>query len=394
MYQPHIDTGICVNCGLCASVCPGIGHPYTPKETAQATVTGEALHCFNAWSRNPQLRHVSASGGVISTLIRELLQKGMYDGAFCLDSFDYRDQLKTRLYTAADFTVPETTNAPKSRYLPVSHENAVSYMKENPEARLIFVATPCAVRALQNAAKKLKRNREQDLYIGLICDRVFNYNVLPYFADTYGSGKEIAALHFKNKESGGWPGDMKFYPAQGEPFYVPLEERGKAKAYFGVERCLYCVDKLNVLADICLGDNYTEQDSSILGSNSVIIRTPAGMRAWEQATESLEAHPVTIQQIQKAQDIPWRLNNLCYGDLKAMKTGMDLNTGVPREQKMMDYERSWHEQLRKLRCGAYYDRNPKKMYQLQKREGKKTNPVLAFIMRGYYYLRRKRKWES
>ena len=391
LFLPHIDETKCIGCSLCASVCPGIGHHYIPKETAQATVTGEVLQCFNAWSRNPQLRHVSASGGVISTLIRELLQKGSYDGAFCLDSFDYREQLKTRLYTARDFEEPEATNTPKSRYLPVSHEHAVSYMKENPEAKLILVGTPCGLRGLQNVAKKLKRNIEQDLYIGLICDRVFNYNVLPYFADTYGADKEITALHFKNKESGGWPGDMKFYPVQGEPFYVPLEERAKAKAYFMPERCLYCVDKLNVCADISLGDNYTGKDDSPLGSNSVIIRTTKGMRAWEQVTESLEAHPVTIQQIQKAQDIPWRLNNLCYGDLKAMKTGMDLNTGVPREQKMMDYERSWHEQLKKLRCGACYDTKPEKMRQLQNREAKKNNPFIGVILRGYYYIRRKLK---
>ena len=302
-----------------------------------------------------------------------------------------RNQLKTHLYTAADFSTPETTNVPKSRYLPVSHENAVSYMKKNPNARLIFVCTPCAARALQNAAKILTRAREQDLYIGLICDRVFNYNVLSYFADTYGEDKEITALHFKNKESGGWPGDMKFYTSKGETFYVPLEERGKAKAYFGAERCLYCVDKLNILSDLCIGDNYTDQNSSELGSNSVIIRTNAGLQAWEQAVKSLEYHPITIQQLQKAQDIPWRLNNLCYGDLKSRKASMDLNAGVPRMQNVMEYERGWHGQLKKLHCGACYDTNPEKLRQMQRREEKKTNLVLGFILRGYYFLRRKLK---
>ena len=391
MYLPRIDDRLCVNCGLCASVCPGIGHSYAAKETAPETVTGEVLKCFNAWSKDPQLRHVSASGGVISTLIRELLQKGMYDGAFCLDSYDYRSQLTTRLYTAQDFQKPEATNAPKSRYLPVSHENAVIYMKENPASRLIFVGTPCCFRGLQSAAKKLRRSREQDLYIGLICARVFNYNVLPYFQDTYGGGKEITALHFKNKESGGWPGDMKFYPAEGSSFYVPLEERGKAKAYFGVERCIYCVDKLNISADISLGDNYTEQNSSPLGSNSVLIRTSAGMRAWEEAADRLETYPISLEAIQKAQDIHWRLNNLCYGDLKTMNTNLDLNAGVPRNQRAMDYERTWHDQLRKLRGGAQYDSDPKQLHQLQTRETKKDSPIVSLVKRTYYYLRRKLK---
>ena len=149
-------------------------------------------------------------------------------------------------------------------------------MKENREKKLILVGSSCAIRGLQTAIKKLNLDREQYLFIGLFCDKIFNYNVLSYFEDTYAGGLRLKALHFKNKESGGWPGDMKFFPENGSCFYVPLEERVKAKAYFIPERCLYCVDKLNACADISLGDNYTGQDDSALGSNSVIVRTEVG----------------------------------------------------------------------------------------------------------------------
>ena len=390
MYLPEIDASSCVSCGLCAGVCPGLGHRYESKTTAEETVTGPVLECFNAWSRNPRLRHVSASGGVVSTLICQLLQKGHYSGAFCLDSYDYRSQLKTRLYTPADFEQPEETAAPKSRYLPVSHENALAYMKENRTARLILVGTPCAFRGLQAAMEKLKLNRENYLFIGLICDKIFNYNVLPYFRDTYASGREAEALHFKNKESGGWPGDMKFFPKEGDPFFIPLAERGKAKDYFSLERCMYCVDKLNLLSDISLGDNYTGRDTSSLGSNSVIIRTQRGLDAWAAAADQLEYASISVADIQKAQDLPWRLNNLCYGDLKARNNpGMDLNTGVPRNQQALDFERTWIRSLKKLRCGACYDSAPEKLRQLQQQESRKPNPLLQFIKRVYYYIRRK-----
>ena len=58
-------------------------------------MTGPVLECFNACSKDPELRHVSASGGVVSTMIRELLSTGLYDGASCLDTYDYRTKLKT-----------------------------------------------------------------------------------------------------------------------------------------------------------------------------------------------------------------------------------------------------------------------------------------------------------
>lgn len=393
MYLPKIAEKSCISCGLCAAVCPGLGHHYEQGTTAKETVVGSVIECFNAWSTNSQLRHVSASGGVISTIIRELLQRSKYDGAFCLESYDYHNQLMTRLCTAEDFERPEDTNIPKSRYLPVSHEKALAYMKENRTSKLILVGTPCAFRALQKAITKLNLKRENYLFIGLICDRVFNYNVIHYFEDAYASGNQIKALHFKNKESGGWPGDMKIFPVQGEPFYIPLAERGKAKDYFAVERCIYCVDKLNSCADISVGDNYTEKNTTSLGSNSVIIRTRQGKEAWEIAQNHIESAVISIEEVQKAQDISWRLNNLCYGDLKAerMKLEANLNIGVQREQYALDYEQTWREILKKLQCGSCYDTHPEKLYKLRKKESKKSNRIVLFLKRVYYYLRRKIK---
>ena len=394
IYIPHIDEQQCVNCGLCAAVCPGLGHRYGPKETARETVTGPVLDCFNAWSKNPQLRHVSASGGVTSTMIRELLVTGAYDGAFCLDTYDYRAQLKTRLFTAQEVAQCwDQSNAPKSRYLPVSHEEAVAYLKNHRDKRVILVATSCAIRGLLAAIQKLNLKRENYLLIGLFCDKVFNYNVLPYFKDTYASGISLNALHFKNKESGGWPGDMKFFPECGEPFCVPLSERAKAKAYFMPERCLYCVDKLNACADISLGDNYTGIDESKLGSNSVIIRTQAGKDAWVAAQGKLETRNISLADIQKAQAIDWRLNNLYCGDYKTAQTEgiSDLNSGVPREVPYASVTRLWKHSLDQLRAGAVYDMAPNVLKNQIKKDQKKPSPIIKFIRRAVGYVKRRLK---
>lgn len=394
LYMPHIDEQQCVNCGLCTSVCPGLGHSYEPRETAEETVTGAVLECCNAWSRDPELRHVSASGGVVSTIIRELLITGSYDGAFCLDSYDYREQLKTRLYTSEEVAAGwNQSNAPKSRYLPVSHENALAYMKANREARLVLVATPCALRGLLPAIEKLKLDRSNYLFIGLFCDKVFNYNVISYWQDLYCQGNTLTALQFKNKESGGWPGDMKFFPQGGEPFYVPLGDRAKAKAYFMPERCLYCVDKLNACADISLGDNYTGKDESKLGSNSVIIRTELGAAAWNTAKEKLETREVSIRDIQSAQAIDMRLDNLYFGDLRAAQMGKDpdLNQGVPRENDLVDFGSTWKKALQKLRTGAVYDSDPSRLKKQIRKDNQKPNIVIRFVKRCYRYIKRRMK---
>lgn len=393
LYVPHVNAQICVSCGICASVCPGLGHVYESRGTATETITGSVRACYNAWSRNPEVRHVSASGGVVSTMIHELIASRKYDGAFCLDSYDYRTQLRTRLYTAEDIAeFWRQSSTPKSRYLPVSHENAVAYVKQNRNARLIFVGTSCAVRGLQAAVKTLKVDPDQYLFIGLFCDKVFNYNVLAYFQDVFASGSTLEALHFKNKESGGWPGDMKLFPQKGEPFYVPLSERAKAKAYFVPERCLYCVDKLNVCADISLGDNYTGKDDSKLGSNSVIIRTQNGADAWETAKAQMEIRLVEIGDIQKAQYLEGRLNNLYFGDVKtAVSECADLNPGVTREQEYTEFESAWKDTCKRARTGAVYDMDPAAVQRQIRKDSKKPNPMIQFAKRVVRFVKRKIK---
>ena len=392
LYRPYIDNTGCIGCGLCVSVCPGLAHEYVPKDTAEKTVLGEYVECYNAWSKDAALRHVGASGGVVSTIIKALVESGRYDGAFCLDSYDCRTQLKTRLYTAEDIAECWSgSKAPKSRYLPVSHENAVAYMKLNRDKRLILVGTSCAIRGIIAAIDKLKLVREQYLLIGLFCDQVFNYNVLSYFSDTYANSVSINELHFKNKESGGWPGDMKFYPAEGEPFYVPLSKRVKAKSYFVLERCQYCVDKLNVCADISVGDNYTGQNSSELGSNSVIIRSALGVAVWDSVKGALEACAVEATAIQKAQAIDLRLNNLYYSDFAVNEKGieLDINRGVLREKSPEDFKSTYRLIRKKAEAGSIYDIDKTLIKRQMEVDEKKPNPIILFFKRGFRYLKRR-----
>ena len=390
MHLPQINNTKCIICGLCADVCPGLRHTYSHKATAADTVTGDSVGCYNAWSRESDLRHVSASGGVVSTIVKILLEAGVYDAVFTLDTYDYREQLKSRRYVSEDFCIDwNKSSTPKSRYLPVSHEETVSYIRAHRSERLIIIGTSCAVRGIQSAMDKLGIPRNQYLFIGLFCDKVFNYNVLQYWNDIYSPDSIIEKMHFKNKESGEWPGDMKFYPAEKEPFYVPLSNRAKAKAYFMPERCLYCVDKLNACADISVGDNYTGKDESEFGSNSVIVRTSIGLNAWGMAREKLEIRDITITDIQKAQAIDLRLNNLYYGDLRHPK--LNLNRGVQRENIAHKYKQQLRTELCKLSAGAVYDTDPDKLKKQIKKDNKKPNSAVRFIRRAFGYIRRRLK---
>ena len=273
----------------------------------------------------------------------------------------------------------------------------MSFIKGNKEKKkAIIIGTPCALRGITEVISSLHKERELYLLIGLFCDKVFNYNVHKYFCDSFSGGKNVAGIHFKNKESGGWPGDMKFLFSDGTFCYQSIEERTKVKEYFMPEKCWYCIDKLNVCADISLGDNYTEQNSSKLGSNSVIIRTEKGMDAWQAAKKNIEYHNIDIEQIMEAQGVNWRLNNLYYGMLyqrrinRKYKTDICLNAGVVPQDNFWNYEWRWSRCREMIKVGKKYHFNPQELKKQQDKVKRHNNPANMGITldRVYYAIKR------
>lgn len=387
MYHPQINEEKCTRCGVCADVCPGLGFDYAEGGAPIEAARGKHISSFNAWSKNENIRHKSASGGIVSTIVSQLLLIGKYDCVFSVGSYDYSTQLSTTKVTSSDIgqDIAET-KYPKSRYLPVSHENAVSFILGNRDARVIIIATSCAVRGLLSVIEKFKLDRDNYLFVGLFCERVFNYNVYDYYrSDRFCNGKQLEELHFKNKESGGWPGNMKFMFSDGTFAYHDKNNRAGMKDYFMPERCLYCIDKLNTQADISLGDNYTERDDSPLGSNSVVLRTQRGVEAWNLCKELLEYVCVDFDLIDKAQYLEGRINNLYFAALKEAKCKrIKINRGLSPAGSPKEYFRAYSLSLSWLRAGAVYHDRPQRLSKVMLNRSK----PLSFTKRAYFKLRR------
>lgn len=73
LYTPAIDSS-CVNCGVCYGVCHGKGKSRIKSEDLRCEeLIGEYKAIYNAWSLTKNIRHFSASGGVVTTLTHNLL---------------------------------------------------------------------------------------------------------------------------------------------------------------------------------------------------------------------------------------------------------------------------------------------------------------------------------
>ena len=343
-YLPSIHVNNCINCGVCCETCSAHKMNFSKYATingqgvAKNWMVGDYIKCYNGSTNNHQVHINSTSGGLVTTIVQKMLDDEIYNKAFLVDEFKYSGIVETKLYSKGC----NLDNTQKSRYIPVSHKEAVTFMLNNRSQRVIIVATSCVIHTLLNVIDQYKLNRDHYLLLGLFCDRTLNQNIYKYFSDMIIDDGELKNLLFRTKEKNGWPGDIKLELTNGKDIILSKTERMKVKDYFQLERCLYCVDKLNQFADISLGDNYTKKQDNINGSNSLIIRTIRGERVIEQLASEIEIYEVDIQDIEKSQAMHNRKTNFIYANLLYKYRGinlypqfMDQNEKVGRRKRDM-----------------------------------------------------------
>lgn len=322
-YLPTVDENSCVNCGLCHRVCPGKSDDFTAS--GDNIFFGHAIKCFAAQVKDKKLLAQATSGGLVTALTKNLLRDKIYDAAFLVDTYNHDAETFTRRFDAeSDFV-----DVPKSRYVTVNHSRAVRYMLDNPDAKLILVGTSCFVRGILNVIKQFKLNRDNYFLAGLFCDKTMTYNVWRYFRQFAAADK----LHFRTKEPNGWPGDVAL-EIDGKKIFLSRQFRMQMKDFFCVERCLYCLDKLNRFADISFGDNYGDaplpaQMNRREGTSTLIVRTQRGEKIFDGYRDEFFTREISPEEIYKSQHVDVRSKNFVFGEYKSAQVGYPINVVPP-----------------------------------------------------------------
>lgn len=339
IYQPQVGTN-CINCGKCLQVCPSekIGENIDGSDLT-AYITGNYQHILKAKIYDKDALKKSASGGVVTGLISELLTRGDYDVAFVVVGYNYHRKIKTVKIEKAE----DLNESRGSRYLPVLHTDAVKYILENKDKRVIIVATSCATLAIEKSIKLNNLKRDNYLLIGLFCDKTMHYGVVDHFdqiSETH--GHRITELHFRSKERCKWPGNVKLVLDNRKTVFLPSSTRKKLKDYYVPERCLYCVDKLNRSADISVGDNYIKNNADDEGISSVIIRTGMGTEVWNNCSSIFEWSKDEKSELLDSQLINEKKENYAFGGLKGI---------YPKTDISKDIQKKYSELMRKRKLG-------------------------------------------
>jgi len=280
-------------------VCPGHEFDFQAHATrlfGQLPLHPEVGHfraMYVGYACDQSVRVACQSGGLVSSLLIYLLQRGDIDGA-AVTRWSRSDPLTPETVVAR--TPEEILEAAGSKYCPVPAAGIARRILAS-NGRFAFVGTPCQVHAIRKAEAVIAPlGKSIVLHLGLFCLNVMNLHFPSHMLAKIGlHRREVRRLVYRSKEWRGWPCDMRVTAKDGSVYDLDGHfSRLDPRAFFNPWRCSLCPDKLNEFSDISFGDCRIARHYGVdalpmafydnnPGKSDVIARTALGDGILQQA---------------------------------------------------------------------------------------------------------------
>lgn len=277
--------GSCVGCGLCLKVCPSLNPLGILLDTDSCV--GNIQNVYTGISTDEFIYKNSQSGGVCTALTTYLLDQKIVDGVIVCKMNPGNPPFPSAQIVRDKEQLKKCQG---SCYTPIEMLSVLRQVKEGE--RIAFVGIPCQIEGLSLLEQyDRKLNKKEVIKIGLICDRIHCKG----YQDTiirYSKKSAESRIQWRKKD---FTFDGKYYSYKDAPIVVSDVNRGKTSVFpntfrfalkdlFTSPRCRVCNDKLNVCADIVLGDPWGMSDIDWNHGESVVIsRTENGQQLLNNA---------------------------------------------------------------------------------------------------------------
>jgi coenzyme F420 hydrogenase subunit beta len=304
-YLPVVDETACTGCGLCRAVCPGIHFGETLMARLPADpFAGTVPQAFVGKAADQALYENSQSGGLVSALLAHALETGFIKAAVTVVMPAGRPP---RPVVRVARNRRELQQAQKSKNCPVPLLAFLKNLREE-DGPVALVGLPCHIHGLYNILDRRPDMRRRIAFtVGLMCDRVQTYAALDYLLDRALPGIDTRAnLHFRDKSLGGYPGQVHAFCENGPSKILPAKVRMRIKDYFTPARCRLCFDKMNVFADLTVGDPHGLRGVDRQGGESVLaVRSEIGHGIVQAACAAacMTLRPADYGRVLTGQDI-------------------------------------------------------------------------------------------
>ncbi|HBG87694.1 MAG TPA: hypothetical protein DDW62_09105 [Marinilabiliaceae bacterium] len=301
-FFARVDADKCIDCEICIGVCSGLGmHPSVLDKLPSNPFVGQIEKSLAGYSTDDDIYNNSQSGGIVTAVLANQLRTGKIDGVIQVKmASGMRPRAKAFIATSAE----ELKNGQKSKYCPVP---ILTLFKElnKCEGKYAFAGTACQLHGLLNILERYPKYKDKLAFsIGLFCESVLTYKAVDYLLKRSHIQGSIEDFAFKDKSISPYPGDVMLKNDKGEIRTLPSKKRIWIKDLLTPLRCRLCFDKLNVLADISVGDPHGIASlNKTNGESLVLIRTSKGAELMEDLRASGEAafHEVDMNSALKGQ---------------------------------------------------------------------------------------------
>jgi coenzyme F420-reducing hydrogenase beta subunit len=284
---PQIDNTKCIYCNVCQKICPFEND--LERNSTQIV--------FGGYSKNPNVRKESTSGGAFSEIVQSLFSKGTIIYGATANGLDVHH---IRITDINDLCLLR-----KSKYLQSNLGDSFKMTKKDliDGKKVIFSGTPCQISGL-NSFLGSDKNRSNLLTIEVVCEGVpsplYFESLNEYLYKKYKGF--IESIDFRNKDKSKWDFEVMkltltnkkilYYDRWVNPFwYIWLNHLMSRPSCYN---CPLTNSKRS--ADITLGDLWgvhiycPELYGKNGGSSIILVNTRKGQEAFEKAQPCFIGH--------------------------------------------------------------------------------------------------------
>jgi len=275
--KPVIDEGKCIGCGICNIHCP---RTFFPISMIRESLKGSPVNvetegvsffrqAYTAQTAKEKVKQVCQDGGIVTSILAYLFDKGMIDCAIGVRKADEYWRTQATLVT----NLEELLGIAGTKYTVTPSVSLLEEVKRRGFRRVAVVGVPCQIHTVRKAeaysSELLSSLGEIVALIGIFCMENFGYIALREIVENR-LGVKLEDVAKFNIDKGKFFAHTK----NGEERSIPVKEISMLARH----ACHYCPDLTNELADISVGSI-----GSSKGWSTVLVRTKRGEEIFEGA---------------------------------------------------------------------------------------------------------------
>lgn len=284
--------GECIDCGLCYRFCPGRELDFGSLSEAHLgsppldPLLGHYRQLLVARATSEEVREQAASGGVVTALLKHLLESKRIAGALGVTmSRDEPWECQPTLLRSPE----EVSQAAQSKYSLVCLDAHLRAAQGEP-GPFALVGLPCHVHGSRRLQAAVAYPEKHPLVIGLFCGFNLDPAATQHLIEKLGFTKDqVARLEYRG---GPWPGGLVIHTHDGHKAFLSKDDYSYVNLMYVPRRCLSCPDLTNELADLSVGDSWLEEYAG--GWSTLICRSAQGE---ETVAEAVEAGAIETRRI-------------------------------------------------------------------------------------------------